>query len=176
MTARAFPSSPLLTMTLGVITVASTLGLVEGDAEAEVAGCGHGGRDSQPLGDRPRQGVGAVMAAQQRHHRRAVLGRREHRRLGPLVAQERCHGTDQDAAGAQPDHRPPGGEQAGHMRRGLGEPLVGRAVGAGGGMDLGTRQQFAQPAGQGGAARAQDDDGGAGHGRLRWRPAMIREK
>ncbi|MFO1056779.1 MAG: hypothetical protein U1E53_07395 [Dongiaceae bacterium] len=59
------------------------------------------------------------MAAEQRHRGAAVLGDGDHRRLAPLVGQQRRQRADQDAGGAQPDDRLAGGEQRAQMRRDL---------------------------------------------------------
>ena len=55
---------------------------VEGEAEAGVAGGGDGGRDAELGGDLSGERVGAAVAAEQRDDRGAVLGHRDHRRLG----------------------------------------------------------------------------------------------
>ena len=151
--------------------------LVQRDAEPVVAGRRHRRRRTQLGRDRPGQRVGAVMATQQRHHGRAILGDRYDRGSARLVVQEWRHGPDQDAARAQPHDRSPGREQAADMRRGLREPDIGLAVRAVRAVDLAAGQEPPQPQCQVGAARAQADDRRRlRHGCERLRPAMISEK
>ena len=103
-----------------------------------------------------------MMAADQRHRDRSVFGQGDDRRFGPLVVEQRTDGADQDAARAQADDRPPGGEQLGDLRH---NPVVGlvpiarqpsRAV------EARPRQQIAHPSAERGAAGTQRDDRGAG--------------
>ena len=82
-----------------------------------------------------------MMTAEERHDGRAILGDGDDRGLGGLVAENRPHGPDQDAAGAQADDRAAGGEQPGDVGGGLGEAGVGGAVGAGGAVDLAAGQE-----------------------------------
>ena len=148
-------------------------------AEAEVARGGDGGRDAEFGRDR------ACQARWRRDGRRAAARPRSRPRpprppaARLLVAQERGHGADQDAAGAQADdrqRRPRTGRA--RCARGLGEADVGRAVGAGGAWISAAGQARPQPRGQGGAARAQGDDRRRRRScaAARFRPARIREK
>ena len=57
------------------------------------------------------------MSADQRHRYRAVLGDRDDRRLLLFRGEQRGDGTDQDAAGADADDRPPRFEQPADMGR-----------------------------------------------------------
>ena len=101
------PSSSRAMMPLaspGLARVQPARRRVQGDAEAVVAGGGDR-RPAMPSAAaivRAKR-IGAMMAAEQRHHGRAVLGHRQHRRLACLVTQCRGHRADQDAARAQAD-------------------------------------------------------------------------
>ena len=137
--------------------------VVQGQPQGQFAGGGQRRTHPQRLADPPRQGIGAVMAAQQRHHRRAVHRHRQHRRLVPLMGQQRRHGADQNAGGADADDGDAGGEQAAQMIHGVGEGLValdptGQAVDAGAGQHRTQIVGGVQPGGAdhhqgGGAAR-----------------------
>ena len=82
--------------------------IVERQIEAHVACGGDRRQAAERLGDRAGQAVGAAMAAEQRHGDAAVLGDRDHRRLGALVGQQRRQQPDHDARGAQREDRPAG--------------------------------------------------------------------
>ena len=133
--------------------------LVQRQPEGRVAGRGHRGCHPQSSSDLARQPVGAMMPAQERDHRRAVLGHSEDRRLVALVAQQRRQGPDQDAGGAHAHDGDAVAEQALEMRHQLLEADVGGACRTGRGMDARARQRLAQAFGQRLAAGAEGDDG-----------------
>ncbi len=93
------------------------------------------------------------MPAEQRHDGRAVLGDRDHRRLGALVGQQGRDGADQDAGGADADDGHARQEQLadmaervleGHRRACRSRPAVHRAAhrtGDAGGERLAARRQ-----------------------------------
>ena len=78
--------------------------LIQRDAKRHIAPRGHSRRCAKAFGDLPRQPVRAPMSAKQRHHDRAVVRDRDHRRLRPLVRQQWGDRADQDTTGADPDH------------------------------------------------------------------------
>ena len=130
---------------------------IQSDTETAVAGRGDGRAHIQDLADAVRQVVGAPVSAQQRHHRRAVLGQGQDRRLRMLVVEKGRQGPHQDAGGADSHHRPPGGEEAAQV---LGGPVESHVciVGAPGqAMNLGARQRGRQAPSQVEAARCQGD-------------------
>ena len=102
--------------------------------------------------------VGAVMAAEQRHRDRAVFGQRDHRRLGPLVVEQRADGPDQDAARANADYRRSGGEQLGNLRHRAIIGLVPTAGVVARTIKAGSRQQIAHLSPERGAARTEYQD------------------
>ena len=55
----------------------------------------------------------------------AVLGERDHRRLGALVAEMRRQAANDDAGGGERDNRPPGEEQRFEMLCGIVEAHIG---------------------------------------------------
>ena len=57
------------------------------------------------------------MPAEQGHDAPAVLGHRNHRRLGTLVREVRGEEADEDAGGADADNRRSCAEEGGQMRR-----------------------------------------------------------
>ena len=83
-------------------------------------------------GDRARQVVGAAMAAEQRHDRRAVLRHRDNRRLLALVGKERREHADQDAGGADADDRSAFGKQRAEVSRRIARDMHLAADGVGG--------------------------------------------
>ena len=103
--------------------------------------------------------IGAAMAAQQRHDRRAILGNGDDRRLGALVGDERRHRADQYPGGAQADDRRAGGEERGDVRHGLGVVRVGRDAALERRVEARARQMIRQAPGERDGARAKDDDG-----------------
>ena len=139
--------------------------IIDADAVAQVAGRGHGGADTQGLGDLAGQNVGARMPAQQRHHGAAVLGHGNHRRLGDLVGQQRGQGADQNARGEDADHRVPGLKQAGGMAGGFVEEVIGLGHPADPAMDQRRRNDALQAAGQRRPrfGHGEDDGRGGGH-------------
>ena len=100
------------------------------------------------------------MAAQQRHDGAAVLGHRKHRRLGLLVAQQRCQRADQNARRANPDNRRAGREERLKVRDGASVLVVRRHLFLCRGMDRGAGQRVFQALGEGKRAWPQYDDGG----------------
>jgi hypothetical protein len=94
---------------------------VECHAEAQVAGRGHGGRPAQGIGDAPREVVGAVMAAEHWNDMGAVLGKHDHRRVGPFVAEHRRQQADQGTEREHRNDRPAGGEERAQMLASVGK-------------------------------------------------------
>ena len=98
------------------------------------------------------------MPANQRHRYIATFGNGDHRGVCPLVAEMRCHGPDQNAGGADSDHRPAAAEQVGDMRRRLAEMM--RCIRAANRMPVNVGiNHFGQPPGdcKPGLRQAQDD-------------------
>ncbi len=149
--------------------------LVEREAQAEIARGGDRGGAADERGRGARHRIGAAMAAEQRHRDRAVFGHRHHRRLGVLVAEQRRHGADEDAGGAEPDDRRAGGEERGDRRRGAVEEMIGRDAAAGRRVKARARQQPAQPPRQRQRARPQHQDGGALRQRIAHRSEPVWE-
>ena len=107
------------------------------------------------IGDAAGQAVGAAMAAQERHHRAAVLGERHDRRLGALVRDDRRQGAHQHPGGADAEDRPAGLEQRTQVRRGFLEAGVRARGAAGQAVHLGAGQFGCQAARQAEAAPGQ---------------------
>jgi hypothetical protein len=147
---------------------AAAIGLTRsGLAICHPGGGGDRGDPAQPLGEHAGDGVGAVMAAEQGHRDRAVLGERDDRRFGALVVEQRRHRADQNAGGAHPDDRPAAGEQRGEMRHRAVVALVPLARKMPRPMQPRIRQQVPRPPCQRRPAGAEHDDRGA----ARRRPA-----
>ncbi len=131
---------------------------VERKIEAQIAGGGDRRRAAGRLRDRDRDGVGAAMAAEQRHRDRAVFGHGDDRRLLAFVAQERRQRADEDTAGAQPDDRCACREQLAQMRRRAREVDVAVERACIGRMNLRAGQQRFEPARQRQGRRTEDDN------------------
>ena len=91
-----------------------------------------------------------MMAAEQRHHGRAVLGDGQHGWLGALVGQQRRHGADQDAGGADADDGLAGSEAFGDTSGSAGPAQIA---------GLGTRQTAGEAFGQAQPRLGQREDG-----------------
>jgi len=90
--------------------------LVESEPELHVArGCDRG-MAADRRRNLAREIVGTVMAAQQRHDGRPVLGDGDHRRIDLLALQRGAQRADQDAGRTDADDRPAFGEELGQMR------------------------------------------------------------
>jgi hypothetical protein len=137
--------------------------VVEGEAEAQVAGRGDRGDAAERRGDAARQLVGAAVAAEQRHGDAAVLGDGDDRGLGRFVGEQRRAGADQHAGGADADDRRPGSEQRTQMRAHVGERK--RVFGDAGveAVQDGAGQRVADTPRRREAARPEHDHGGHRH-------------
>ena len=85
--------------------------VVEGDAEAAVAGGGGRGGRADGGGDALGEGDAPAVRAEDGHRERAVLGDGDHGGLRALVAERRRDRPHQDPRRADPDDRAPGLEQ-----------------------------------------------------------------
>ena len=118
---------------------------VEGDAEAAVAGGGDDSLGTDRCGQAFGERIGAAMPAQQRHDEAPGLVDDQHRRLLPLVGEERGQQANDDARGGDGDDRPA-------------FPKSGGEVGRGRALDLATVGGGGQPFGERRRARAQMPD------------------
>ncbi len=98
------------------------------------------------------------MAAEQRHGDAAILRHRHHRRLGPLVGEERRQRADQDAGGAQAHDRLAFGEQPAQMRADIVEPDRGLRHARREAVQPCPGQRLQQPLGRRPPARAEHED------------------
>ena len=132
--------------------------LVQRNTPAVIPGGGDGKGGTDSVCYLPRQGDRPVMAADKRHSDPAALGDGDDRRIRALVAQMRGDRPDQDAGGADSDHRPAAAEQVGDMRLCPAEMM--RRVRTANGMtvDIGVNR-LGKPPGkrQPGARQAQND-------------------
>ena len=151
----------------------------QASAKAQFAAGGDRRRHLQRRRDIPGHDVDPAKAAEQRHHRAAVFGHRQHRRLGAFLQQQRRQGANDNAGCTQRnDWRVLLIQRA----QGRTEFLI-HAVGAfdasGKAMDLRRRVDLLNPPRRREAALAEDNDGG---GRVRHQPChrspgtMISEK
>ena len=101
---------------LGVVHAPARRRVVERELKASVARGRDRGRTTERSSDAPRQPIGPVMPAQERHGDAAVLGDRDHRRLAFLVREQRRQDPDHDAARAQRHDRSPAGKQIAQRR------------------------------------------------------------
>ena len=89
--------------------------IVERDPETEIARRCDGRRHAEGLAKCSRDVIGAMMAAQKRHDRAAVLGQRDHRRIVTLVGKPGRQCTDQNSCGTDADDSDAVLEQAAQM-------------------------------------------------------------
>ena len=99
--------------------------IIEGDAEAGLARGGDGCRAAQEMGDGAGKRIGAMMATEQRHGRRAVFRHRHDRRVVRLVAEMGGERADDDPGGAQRNDRA-AGAKGGSERCGAGQDLAAK--------------------------------------------------
>jgi hypothetical protein len=133
--------------------------VVEGEAEADVAGGGDGGDAAGDRGDPARQVIGAVMAAEQRHGDAAVFGDGDDRRLGALVGEQRRQAADDDAAGADGDDGLAGSEETAQVLADVVEADGGIRDPGREAVQRGVRQGRHEALRQGKAAWSEDNDG-----------------
>ena len=143
---------------------------IQRDAEAHIPRRGHRSRDTERGGEGAGHIVGAVMAAEKRHHRAAVLGQRDHRRLVPLVAEHGRQRADQDRRCADTYDRHAIRKQSANMRRQNVEPDIRLGQAGAKGMDFCTGQRALRRLRGLQTAQTEHDDGGRRahfHARLR---------
>ena len=131
---------------------------VEGHAEAQIPRRRDGGRAPQHRGQPARQVVGAMVAAEQRHHRAAVFRHGDDGRLASLVGEHRRQGADQGAGGAHAHDRPSVLEQAAQMRAGVVERAVGARHATGPSVHRRAAERRGEASGDIEAAGRQHDD------------------
>ena len=132
---------------------------VQRDTEAGIACRRHRGMAAQQIGTGTRQGIGAMVSADQRHRSASVLGHGNDRSLVELVGQMRRHRADQDARRADPDHRHARGKQGGDMVHRVVEGNIGYRYARRKAVQPRTRQARHQLARHGLAARPQAEHG-----------------
>ena len=144
--------------------------IVQCQSITQVARGGDRRRTTKRHGYRLGDGVGAAMTAEQRHRHRTILGNGNHRRLDPLVSQQRRHGTQQNAGGADPDDRCAGSKQAAQVIHGVGEGFIGALDATDKAMQARAGQQRLHSLTDGKTARAEHNDGGTVRQWRRHRP------
>ena len=137
---------------------------IQRHAQRHIARRCHSRHRSERFGNRFRQPVRAPMAAKKRHDDRAVIRHRNHRRLVPFVAQMRGDGTDQDAAGANANHRHAGKKQIARMNKRVVKDHVGLIHAPLAAMNLGAERLGNAVGSRLARTGKRENDGGHSHG------------
>ena len=133
--------------------------VVERNAEPHIARRGDGWINCEALRKCAGQFVRASVSAEQRHHGAAILGKRDHRRLGRLVRERQRQRADKDAGRAHPDDRGVGREQFPQMAADIVECRLGLGDAAAEAVDGGARDLRRRAPRGFDPARPEDHDG-----------------
>ena len=133
--------------------------LVERDLPAALAGGGDRGGDAQRRAQAAGERVGAAVAAEERHHRAAVLRDGDDGGFPALVGERGCQGPDQDAGRAHADDVRTRGEQPAQLGADVVELDVGARNARGVAVHPRSGQARPDPSRRGQSALRQRDDG-----------------